>query len=119
MASQQKSPTFLEIVDSLKAAKQTSTTVFIRAHKVGKYHMQVKITYTLCSEKPVFCIKSDKIVIVVVQPFDISVRFLSLMMNEIETTYAGEEFGVMTYLKFLSPWPILIENTSFEFVSSF
>ncbi|XP_018566802.2 trafficking protein particle complex subunit 11-like, partial [Anoplophora glabripennis] len=117
MGPQQKLPVFLEIPTSLDANIQTNTTVFVRAHNVGKYHMQIKITYTLDNEKPVFCIKNDKIVILVVQPFDITVRFLTLMMREVESIYVGEEFGVMIYLKFLSSWPIAIEDTLFEFIN--
>ncbi|KAJ8917803.1 hypothetical protein NQ315_010709 [Exocentrus adspersus] len=115
--SPQKLPLFLSSPSSLQTKEQTSATVFVRAHDAGKYHLQVKITYTLDSEKPVFCIKSDKIVILVVQPFEVTVKFLSLMMEETDRFYTGEEFGVMTQLNFNSPWPIFIEDTNFEFLT--
>ncbi|KAJ8983241.1 hypothetical protein NQ317_011650 [Molorchus minor] len=38
-------------------------------------------------------------------------------MCETDRLYVGEEFGVINYLKFTSPWSIAIEDTSMTFIT--
>ncbi|KAJ8940840.1 hypothetical protein NQ318_005286 [Aromia moschata] len=113
----QKLPLALGRTDYLDKKGKYSTNVFLVAHKLGKYQIQIKITYTLNSDKPVFSIKTENIVLPVVQPFEVTTKYLSMLMCEIEAFHVEEEFAVMNYVKCLSPWPIVIENTSFKFIS--
>lgn len=62
-------------------------------------------------------IKNETIVLPVVQPFEVTTRFVSTMMQGIQKFYAGEEFGVMPIVKVLSPWSICIEDTSLKMIS--
>lgn len=79
--------------------------------------LKVNITYMLNSAKPVLSIKQETLVLSVVQPFEVDTKYLSMLMFEIDKFYIGENFGVMNYVIFSSPWPIVVEHTSFEFVS--
>lgn len=88
----------------------------MRAHKAIENHIEVKISYTLDREKPVISIKTETIIVPVVKPFEISTKFMSTLMEEISQFYVGEEVGVMCSLRCLSPWPIIIEHTSIEYV---
>lgn len=60
--------------------------------------------------------KDVEIVIDVAIVFDISVTYMSSRFEPISKVYIGEPFMVVPNIKCLSPWPILIENTSFQLV---
>lgn len=62
------------------------------------------------------CVKDVEIVINVVVVFDISVTYMSSKFEPVSKVYLGEPLMVMPSIKCLSPWPILIENTSFQLV---
>jgi hypothetical protein len=81
--------------------------------------IEVRISYSLDRDKPVISIKTETIIVPVVKPFDISTKFLSTLMEEVTQFYVGEEVGVMPTLRCHSPWPIIIETTSIEFVRQF
>lgn len=79
--------------------------------------MQIKFTYLLNNDNtPVISTKTESILISVVQPFDVTTSFLSTLMMDIDTFYVDEHFGIMPSICILSPWPLVIEETSFEFV---
>ncbi|XP_056633401.1 trafficking protein particle complex subunit 11 [Diorhabda sublineata] len=105
-----KIPTNLEAKDTISSIK-----FFVKSSIVCKCNIQVKLTYTLKDEKRIMSIKSEKITLNVIKPFEVSTKYLSLLMAEIDKFYIGEEFAVMNYIKFVSPWPIIIENTKFEY----
>lgn len=60
--------------------------------------------------------KDIEIVIDVVIVFDISVTYMSSRFEPVSKVYVGESLIVVPCIKCLSPWPILIENTSFQLV---
>ncbi|CAG9819021.1 unnamed protein product [Phaedon cochleariae] len=104
-------------VDTLEHGEELDSFFFIRSSLVCKFNLQVKLAYTLNREKPVFSSKTEIVALSVVEPFEVSTKYLSLLMNEIDKFYVGEEFGVMKYLMFTSPWSIIIEDTSFEYTN--
>lgn len=55
----------------------------------------------------------------VIHPFKLNTKFVSMLMDKLDRFHVKEEFGVMNHVEFSSPWPIVIEETSFEFVSKF
>lgn len=112
----EKLPINLPVSQTLEKDSRIRTSIFIRAFNPEICNIHVKITYTLDSDKPVISIKNEMIILPVVQPFEITTTYVSVLMQEIHKFYAGEEFGVMPLIKFLSPWPIHIENTSIEFL---
>lgn len=63
------------------------------------------------------CVKDVEIVINVVIVFDISVTYMSSKFEPVSKVYLGEPLMMMPSIKCLSPWPILIENTSFQLVT--
>lgn len=63
------------------------------------------------------CIKDVEIVIDVNIVFDISVTYMSSRFEPVSKVYVGEPLIVVPNIKCLSPWPILIENTSFQLVN--
>lgn len=62
------------------------------------------------------CVKDIEIVIDVVIVFDISVTYMSSRFEPVSKVYVGESLIVVPNIKCLSPWPIVIENTSFQLV---
>jgi len=63
------------------------------------------------------CVKDVEIVIDVSIVFDISVTYMSSRFEPVSKVYVGEPLIVVPNIKCLSPWPILIENTSFQLVN--
>ncbi|EFA10428.2 Trafficking protein particle complex subunit 11-like Protein [Tribolium castaneum] len=113
----EKLPLVVKLPPTLRQGEKCSGCFYLRAHKVVENHIEVKISYTLDREKPVVSIKTETIIVPVVKPFEISTKFQSSLMEEIGQFYVGEEVGVMCSVRCLSPWPLIIENTSFEFTS--
>jgi len=63
------------------------------------------------------CVKDVDIVINVSIVFDTSVTYMSSRFEPVSKIYVGEPLIVVPNIKCLSPWPILIENTSFQLVN--
>lgn len=105
-----KTPATLEEKDTI-----SSINFFLKSTIVCKCNIQVKLTYTLSDEKQILSIKSEKIPVTVIEPFEVSTKYLSPLMAEIDKFYIGEEFGIMNYINFASPWPIVIEDSKFEY----
>lgn len=115
----QKLPLQLNTIDSLTPNGKLISTFYIRSYKSDTKTINIKFAYRLNCEHPIISIKNETIILTSVQPFEVKTKYLSLLMNdEIDRFYVGEEFCVMPTLRSFSPWPIIIENTSFEFVSS-
>lgn len=110
-------PIALSTPKTLDRNSKIMTSIFLRAHKADIKNLYLKITYSLDTDKPVISIRNETIVLPVVQPFEISTRYVSMMMQGIQKFYAGEEFGVMPLVQCLSPWPICIENTSLSMLA--
>lgn len=62
------------------------------------------------------CVKDVEIVIDVSIVFDISVTYMSSRFEPVSKVYVGEPLLIAPSIKCLSPWPILIESTSFQLV---
>ncbi|XP_060529048.1 trafficking protein particle complex subunit 11 [Cylas formicarius] len=112
----EKIPLILDTPQQLKVGAKLSSVIFVRIHVDGIRTLQLKITYALDTEKPVLSVKNETVILPVVQPFTVSTRYMSTMMNEIHKFYAHEDFAVLALLHFLSPWPIFIEDTSLDFL---
>lgn len=117
MELENKVPLVLNHPQTLDKKGKTGTIFFVKTHRICKVSLQIQITYVLNSAKPVFSIKSEVIELPAVQAFEVTTKYLSLLMNEVDRFYVEEDFGVMNYVKFMSPWPVVIEDTKFEFVS--
>lgn len=106
-------------VDSLPISEQKEISFCVRTFNVGGKHVIVKVLYLLESDQNIASTKEETFLIPVIKPFDVNTKFLSTLLEDIQKCYIGEEFAVMPVLKCLSPWPIVIEQTSVEFVSLF
>lgn len=105
------------IVKSLPLAEQHSLKFYVKFKKIEARTFNIKISYMLGSEKLIACTKEDTVTIDIVNPFELEVKYLSSLLEDINKCYVGEDFGVMPVLKCLSPWPVVIENTTLEFVN--
>lgn len=114
----EKLPLTLKLPSSLKKHEKLSISFYLRAHTLVENIIDVNISYTLDQDKPVISMKTQSIIVPVVKPFDITTKFLSSLMEDVSQFYVGEQIGIMPTLRCLSPWPIIIENTSIEFVRS-
>lgn len=104
-------------IASLPLAEQHSLIFYIKSRKAEVKKLNVKISYKLGSvEKSIACNKEDTITINTVDPFEVQVKYLSSLLEDITKCYVGEDFAVMPVLKCLSPWPVTIEDTTLEFV---
>lgn len=104
-------------VKSLALAEQHSLTFYVKFKNPEKRTLNIKISYMLGTEKAIACTKEDTMTIETVNPFEVEVKYLSSLLEDISKCYVGEDFGVMPVLKCLSPWPVFIENTTLDFVS--
>lgn len=59
------------------------------------------------------------VTISVVKPFDVLTKFISLQLDPLTKAVALEPLIAMPHTECLSPWPIVIHNSSFELVSPF
>ncbi|CAG9862520.1 unnamed protein product [Phyllotreta striolata] len=101
---------------TLQSGEEIATNFFVRSNLVCKCNIQSKLTYVLNGDKRILSIKTEKLPLVVVEPFEVSTKYLSILMDEIDKFYVDEEFGIMSYVKFTSPWPIIIEDTSLDYL---
>lgn len=116
----QKLPLQLNTKHSLAQKENLASKFYVRSYKVDTKTLNIQISYRLNCPNPLISIKNETILLSSVQPFEITTKYLSLLMtDEIDRFYIGEEFCVMPTLHSLSPWPIVIESTSFEFVMNF
>lgn len=104
-------------VPHLSLSGRHSLIFYIKSKNIDDKKFNVKVSYKLGSEKSIACTKEEVITIQTVNPFDVQVKYLSSLLEHIVKCYVGEDFAVMPVLKCLSPWPVIIENTSLEFVT--
>lgn len=114
----QQSLPYIVNIASLPLPGQQSLTFYIKAKKAERKKINIKISYKLGNDKLIACTKQDSITIQTVDPFEVQVKYLSSLLEDITKCYVGEDFAVMPVLKCLSPWPIVIDNTTFEFVNN-
>lgn len=113
----QKLPLLLSCPEQLNTKEKIHCKFFLRAHKVETKSVNISITYTLTSDKPVCSMKNENIILSILQPFEVATKFFSMQMDDIYTFYVDEEFALMPLIESMSPWPIYIEDTAFEFLS--
>lgn len=90
---------------------------YVKAKKIGTKKVIVKVSFLLDRERPLCCFKAETVAVPVVNPFEVTTKFLSSMFEEVTKLYAEEEFVIMPIIESFSPWPLLIEDTSLSFVS--
>lgn len=113
----EKIPVALKAPEFLPLKGKVTASIYLRGHKSGEKHVEIKITYTLNRNLPVVSIKKELIRLPFVQPFEVKTKFLSMLMADVKKVYVGESFGVMPTVHCISPWPIHIETTYLDFVS--
>ncbi|XP_050304839.1 trafficking protein particle complex subunit 11 [Anthonomus grandis grandis] len=113
----EKRPLTLPTASSLSQDSKLKTSLFLRASKPLIKNISIRIVYVLDSKKPVISIKNETVVLPIVQPFEVTTQYVSSLMQDINKFYAGEIFGVIPMVQFLSPWTICIEKTAIEFIS--
>lgn len=81
--------------------------------------MLFQISYSIedNNRTKIACVKDIEIIIDVNIVFDVSVTYMSSKFEPVSKVYVGEPLLVMPNIKCLSPWPIFIENTSFQLVN--
>ncbi|XP_072378300.1 trafficking protein particle complex subunit 11 [Diabrotica undecimpunctata] len=102
-------PTTLNVHDEI------NTHFYVRSNIMCKCNIQVRLTYVLSGEKNIHSIKLETVQLSVIEPFEVSTKYMSLLMAEIDQFYVTEKFGIMNYITFMSPCPIVIEDTTFEY----
>lgn len=115
---------------------------YVRSSKVLTAIVLMKITYTINTETSnvsnavtimantlnegdksgdrlkMTSFKEHSIKINVVQPFELSAKFLTLDFEPIENCYNRDPFLIQPNIQVLSPWPIVIEDTHLELVNT-
>lgn len=81
--------------------------------------MLFQISYSIedNNKTKIACVKDVELIIDVNIVFDVSVTYMSSKFEPVSKVYVGEPLIVIPNIKCLSPWPILIENTSFQLVN--
>ncbi|VVC31573.1 Gryzun, putative trafficking through Golgi,Foie gras liver health family 1,Tetratricopeptide-like helical [Cinara cedri] len=103
-------------LDRMLVGEQKTQYFYIRSSSLETRCFQLMISYMMKddNETMIACVKDVEIVIDVVVVFDISVTYMSSKFEPVTKVYMGEPLIVMPSIKCLSPWPIFIENTSFQ-----
>lgn len=104
-------------VKNLPLAGRQALKFYVKSNVAEERQLKIKISYILGKEKRIACTKEDLITIETVNPFEVEVKYLSSLLEDITKCYVGEDFAVMPVLKCVSPWSIVVENTSLQFVS--
>lgn len=105
--------------EKLLPSEEVTLKFFLRTHKVGERTLNCKASFILDGKQPIASIKTETVNISIVKPFEITTKYMSMLFESIIKFYVGEEFVIMPIINCLSPWPIIIENSSLEFVSIF
>ncbi|KRT86775.1 hypothetical protein AMK59_2592 [Oryctes borbonicus] len=87
----------------------------MRTHKVGERTLNCKASFTLDGKQPIASIKIETVNVSIVKPFEITTKYMSMLFECINKFYVEEEFVIMPIINCLSPWPIIIENSSLDF----
>lgn len=114
----EREPLALPLPPTLEAGGVATGRLWLRASQPETQAVSVRISYSLAGEGHVVCVKNDAFTLRVVQPFEVTAQFLSGMMQPVRKFYAGERFAVMPLVRFLSPWPISVQDTALQFVST-
>lgn len=103
-------------LDSMFVGDQKTQSFYVRFSSLDTRYFQLMISYSIedNNRTKIACVKDVEIVINVSIVFDISVNYMSSRFEPVSKVYVGEPLIVMPNIKCLSPWPILIENTSFQ-----
>ncbi|KAK9736185.1 Gryzun, putative Golgi trafficking [Popillia japonica] len=101
--------------EKLLPSEEVTLKFFLRTHKVGERTLNCKASFILDGKQPIASIKTETVNISIVKPFEITTKYMSMLFESIIKFYVGEEFVIMPIINCLSPWPIIIENSSLEF----
>ncbi|XP_025834501.1 trafficking protein particle complex subunit 11 isoform X2 [Agrilus planipennis] len=100
----------------LKVGESKSINLYIRGHKAGQRTVVFKVSYVLESDRSGTSISEDTLHVPFVKPFEINTKFSNTLFEDISKFYVDEEFVVTPIINCVSPWPIVIENTSLDFM---
>lgn len=95
-----------------------NVTFYVKSNTISDRNLYVKFTFIMERDKSIASVKTATLKIPVIKPFEVSTKFLSVLFDDLTKFYVGERFVLLNTLTCLSPQPIIIESTSFEFVSS-
>ncbi|KAI4461539.1 hypothetical protein MML48_5g00002769 [Holotrichia oblita] len=101
--------------EKLIPSEEVTLKFFLRTHKVGERTLNCKASFILDGKQPIASIKTETVNISIVKPFEITTKYMSMLFESINKFYVGEEFVIMPVINCLSPWPIIIENSSLDF----
>lgn len=102
---------------NLNVSETTWLEFRLQANKIGNKTITVNVSFTLDREKPLACFKSENCIVSVVEPFDVSFKFLSCMFEEVRKLYVDEDFIVMPVIESSSPWSLILEDTCLSYVN--
>ncbi|XP_025415995.1 trafficking protein particle complex subunit 11 isoform X2 [Sipha flava] len=103
-------------IGNMLVGDEKNQSFFIRSSSLDTRYFQLMISYTIEDNNgiKIACVKDVEIIIDVVVVFDISVTYMSSRFEPVSKIHIGESLIMVPCIKCLSPWPIFIENTSFQ-----
>lgn len=91
-------------------------TFYVKSTTIGERNLNVRFSFIMKREKSIASVKNEILKLSVINPFEITTNFLSIIFNGITKFYVGEKFLVVPTINCLSPQPVVIVNTLLEFV---
>ncbi|XP_014662309.1 PREDICTED: trafficking protein particle complex subunit 11-like [Priapulus caudatus] len=104
-------------LSSLKPQEKGSRVVYARCLKSGNREFSVKVTYKVSVDVdtrmlPCTCVKQVLASVEAIEPFEISQRLANMRFDPMNKVYVDEPFLLLTEVRSLSPWPLVINGSS-------
>lgn len=97
--------------DSLDAGKEFSYNFLVKSTAVGERQFNVQVTYIVEGDE---CLLEKVVRFNVVEVFELTTKFMNKKFDILSNVYSRETFLVQAKITSLSPWPVIIESTSFS-----
>lgn len=107
------------VIGDLPVNSKKEVCFYVRALRLNTRNLLIKAKYLMLDaalgNNAESWNASDKVVTIsVVKPFDVLTKFVSLQLDPLTKGVALEPLIAMPHTECLSPWPIVIHNSSFE-----
>lgn len=106
-------------VGELPVGSSTEISFYVRALRLNTRNLLIKAKYvmpdtSLGANGESWNVCEEVVTISVVKPFDVLTKFVSLQLDPLTKAVALEPLVAMPHTECLSPWPIVIHNSSFD-----
>ncbi|KAL3856772.1 hypothetical protein ACJMK2_011491 [Sinanodonta woodiana] len=109
-------------MEELAPGEKSSKTLFIKCLQTGNRNIFIYINYMVEVHKknqviPCMCQKKEMFMLNCVEPFEVTVKVMSMKFEATEVVQVDEPFLAMPEIHCTSPWPVEIQDSSIKLTS--